>query len=60
MMVMTLAHELHKSVPEIEDLAPDEFAEWVAFFKIRQADEKKAADKARQARGRKGRTRRQR
>lgn len=35
--VFSLAYALHKTVAEIMDMTADEFAGWLAFFKLRSA-----------------------
>lgn len=42
MNVYALATELHKFAYEVEELPPEEFAHWLAFFKIRHEEREKA------------------
>lgn len=43
---MTVAEALGKFEWEVLELSPGEFARWCAYFKIREKEEKKAAQKA--------------
>jgi len=52
-----LAEKLGKFVHQIEELTPDEFAEYLAYYKIRADEDKKEARKLEQQRARKGRRR---
>lgn len=57
MSVYWLAEKLGKFVHEVEELTPNELAEYLAYFKLKMEEEKKEADKARRARTTKGRPR---
>jgi hypothetical protein len=44
---MAVAENLGKFAHEVEELTPDELADWLAYFKLKREAEKKAQDEAR-------------
>lgn len=58
MSVIWVAEKLGKFIHEVEKLTPDEFAEYLAYFKLKLEEEKKLSKQAFDKQNRKGRPRR--
>lgn len=47
---MTVAYELRKTLDEVKEMQPNELADWLAFFKLRE--KRLAQERAKRKRGR--------
>ena len=52
---MVVGELLHKSLGELDEMGFDEVGRWLAYIKVKQEREEKAAAKARERQRRKGR-----